>query len=166
MNIGKVGFHQQPVIEKNVFCPYCKSEDALLISEITSQKAALQIPDYGKKYWLCVIFTFGLYMLVHGFPMIETKRTYEYMTYGFCAHCGKSYNASIPVSLSRAEHRKSKVYLSWNQKLIMGVCGGIAEYTGLSVKLVRLSMVLYGITIIPVILYFVCGLLMEQNPES
>lgn len=157
--------NSQPVVETLIFCPYCKAEDALLISEMTGQRTALQIPDYGKKYWLCVLFTFGLYMLVHGFPMLEKKRTYEHMTYGFCPHCGKSYSACVPERLSRAEHKTSKVYLSWREKKIKGLCGGIAEYTGLSIKLVRLVTVLYCLGVFPIIIYFVCAALMEENPE-
>jgi phage shock protein PspC (stress-responsive transcriptional regulator) len=157
---------QNSTVEKNVYCPFCQSSDAFLINHLSSQKTAFQLPDYGKKYLLCVLFTFGLYALVHGIPTFELKRTYEHTTYGFCPHCGKSYNANVPLSMSREEQRKSKVYLSQNNKIIMGLCGGISQYTGLSIKLVRLVMVLYGLSIVPAIAYFICSLVMEKNPEE
>ena len=165
MNINTI--NEQNIIERDVHCPYCESDNALLISELTEQRSILQCPDYGKKYWLCVIFTFGLYMLVHGFPMIEKKRVYSYTTYGFCPHCGKSYNAGVPAS--KANKAKSpKLYRSLEQKMIFGICGGIAEFTGLSVKLVRILMVFYCLGFIPAIIYLILGALdiIPVNPKQ
>lgn len=159
--------NEQNIIERDVHCPYCDSDKALLISGVSEKRSILQMPDYGKKYWLCVIFTLGLYMLIHGFPMIEKKRVYEYTTYGFCPHCGKTYNAG--VSTSKTSKAKSpKLYRSLEQKKIFGICGGIAEFTGLSVKLVRIVMVLYCIGIVPAIAYFVLGVLdiVPVNPKQ
>lgn len=146
----------QTIIERDVHCPYCDSNKALLISELTDKRSILQMPDAGKKYWLCVIFTLGLYMLIHGFPIIEKKRIYEYTTYGFCPHCGKTYNAGVPSSKTN-KSKSPKLYRSAENKMILGICGGISEFTGLSVTLVRIVMALYCIGIIPAIMYFVLG---------
>lgn len=159
--------NQQTTIERDVHCPYCDSDKALLISEATEQRSILQMPDYGKKYWLCVIFTFGLYMIVHGFPVIEKKRVYGYTTYGFCPHCGKTYNAGIP--LSKANKAKSpKLYRSLEQNVLFGICGGISEFTGLSIKLVRIMMIVYGIGFIPAIIYLILGAfdIIPVNPKQ
>jgi phage shock protein PspC (stress-responsive transcriptional regulator) len=139
----------------------------MIISGISEKRSVLQMPDYGKKYWLCVFFTFGLYMLIHGFPMIEKKRIYEYSTYGFCPHCGKTYNAGAPASV-KPSAKKPKVYRSVNQKVIFGICGGISEFTGLSVKLVRIVMVIRCCMFFPAILYFVLGGLniIPVNPKQ
>ena len=165
MNINT--FNEQNIIERDVHCPYCDSDKALLISEISEQRSILQMPDYGKKYWLCVIFTFGLYMLVHGFPMIEKKRVYGYTTYGFCPHCGKTYNAGVPASKVN-KSKSPKLYRSLEQKKIFGICGGIAEFTGLSVKLVRIVMVLYCLGFMPAIIYFILGIfdIIPVNPKQ
>lgn len=165
MNINTI--NEQNIIERDVHCPYCESDNALLISELTEQRSILQCPDYGKKYWLCVIFTFGLYMLVHGFPMIEKKRVYGYTTYGFCPHCGKSYNAGIPASKT-TKAKSPKLYRSLEQKKIFGICGGIAEFTGLSVKLVRILMVFYCLGFVPAIIYLLLGALdiIPVNPKQ
>lgn len=150
---------EQNVIERDVHCPFCKSDKAMIISGVSEKKSVLQFPDYGKKYWLCVFFTFGLYMLVHGFPVFEKKRTIEYNTYGFCTKCGKTYNAGTPTAV-KANHAKSpKLYRSLNNKVIFGICGGIAEFTGLSPKLIRIVMALYGFSFMPAIVYFALGLL-------
>lgn len=160
--------NEQNVIERNVHCPYCDSNEALLISGVSEKTTSIQFPEYGKKYWLCVIFTLGLYMLVHGFPMIEKKRTVEYNTYGFCPHCGKTYNAGAPLSVKNAGAKNPKVYRSLNNKKILGICGGIAEFTGLSVKLVRIVMVVYCLGFIPAVLYFILGLcdIIPVNPKQ
>ncbi len=156
----------QSTVSRKIHCPYCKSDDAILISEITGQRTVLQVPDYGLKYWLSVIFTFGLHAWIHGFPTIEKKRVYEHTTYGFCPFCGNSYNAGVPVSVRRSERQKNKLYLNKNNKKIMGVCGSIAEFTGLSPKLVRIVMVLYGFMFLPVIIYFIAGFLMDEKPQQ
>lgn len=156
----------QTIVDHNVYCPYCKSTDAFLISDVTDQSTKLQIPDYGLKYWLCVIFTFGVYMLVRGFPMLEKKRTYSYATYGFCSHCGKSYSAGVPAAAIRSEAQNDTLYLSRYERKIKGLCGGIAEFTELPVKLVRLVMVLYSLSVVPLILYFIFAWILEENPDQ
>ena len=150
---------EQNVIERDVHCPFCKSDKAMIISGVSEKKSVLQFPDYGKKYWLCVFFTFGLYMLVHGFPIFEKKRTIEYNTYGFCTQCGKTYNAGTPKAVKANNEKSPKLYRSLNNKVIFGICGGVAEFTGLSPKLVRIVMVLYGFSFMPAIVYFALGLL-------
>ena len=158
--------NSQTIIERDVHCPYCDSDKAMLISEIAEKRSILKMPDLDRKYWLSFYFTFGLYALVHGFPFIEKKRVFNYNTYGFCPHCGKTYNAGVPNSIS-AEKRK-KVYRSLKNKKIFGICGGIAEYTGRNVKAIRIAMVLHSFAIFPAILYFVLGLtnIMEINPKQ
>ncbi len=156
----------QTIIERDVHCPYCDSDKALLISELADKRSVLKMPDLDRKYWLSFIFTFGLYAFVHGFPFIEKKRVYDYNTYGFCPHCGKKYNAGVPNSIA-AEKRK-KVYRSLRDKKILGICGGIAEYTGRNVTAIRIAMVIYSLGVFPAILYFVLGLtnIMEVNPKQ
>jgi len=155
----------QSVIRQKVHCPYCNKDDAVLISEVSSSKTSLQMPDYGMKYWLSVIFTFGVYVIIHGFPVWELKRVYKHNTYGFCPYCGNSYNASLPSAISHAERQKNMVYKNMSNKVFMGVCSGVSEFTGLPLKLVRLVMVLYALTIIPAIIYLIAGLLMDTRPE-
>lgn len=158
--------NSQTIIERDVHCPYCDSDKALLINEIADKRSVIKLPDLDRKYWLSFIFTFGIYALVHGFPFIEKKRIYNYNTYGFCPHCGKTYNAGVPNSIKAEKHKK--VYLSIKDKKFFGICGGIAEYTGINVKLIRIAMVIYGLGFLPAIIYFVIGLanIMEVNPKQ
>ena len=147
----------KPMIERHIHCPYCQSEEALLISQPAEKISTIQLPAFGKKFVLSTLFTFGLYPLVHGYPYIEKKRTYEYHSYGFCPYCGKTYNASLPQNVKITQSQSPKVYRSLYNKKILGICGGIAEFTGLSPTLVRIVMVCYGLWFFPAVLYFILG---------
>lgn len=146
----------QNIIERDIYCPYCHYENALLISGVAEKKSTLQLPAYGLKYMLSFIFTFGIYALINGMPWIEIKRTTEHNTYGFCSKCGKTYNAGVPMQI-RAMKREPKLYRSEKNKIIFGLCAGISEYTGIPVKIVRTLMVIYSLSILPGILYTVIG---------
>ena len=155
--------NEQNIIERDIHCPFCQSDKALLISGLAVKSSSLLWPPaYGLKYALSVVFTMGIHMITNGFPFIEKKRSYEFNTYGFCPHCGKTYNAGAPATVKAV--KAPKFYKSLRQKKIMGVCGGIAEYTGLSVKVVRLTMFLQGIVLgVP---YIVFGLIADVNPNQ
>ena len=160
--------NEQNIIERDVHCPYCQSDHALLISGIAEKRSVIQLPDYGLKYWLSVYFTFGVYMLLHGFPMLEKRRIYDYQTYGFCPNCGKSYHAGVSAAAKAARAKVPRFYRSVEQRKIFGLCGGVAEYTGLSVTLVRVATILYGFTFLPAVIYFALGLLniIPENPKQ
>ena len=157
--------NEQNIIERDIYCPFCQNERALLISELSKKSSALQMPNYGLEYWLRVIFTGWIYAIVRGFKLIEKERTYKYTTYGFCSCCGNSFNAGVPAAVENAVKSESKkLYKSVRQKKVKGVCGGIAEYTGLPVKLVRLNMVLtFGLGVVG---YPILAWILENNPEQ
>lgn len=146
----------QNTIERRVHCPYCGSEEAMLISQLAEKKSTLQMPAFGLKFLLCTVYTLGLYPLVHGFPAFEKKRTYQYQTYGFCPFCGKTYNAGVPQAIQQI-NQPPKLYRSRYNKKIFGICGGIAEYTGLPAQLIRILTVLYCFTALAFIPYLLLG---------
>lgn len=153
---------QKSTIRKNIHCRSCGCDDALLIDTVYGKKSVLKTPSLNKKYWLSMYFTFGLYGLVHGFHFIEKKSSFKHDTYVFCPHCGKKFNVGI-----RSDRKSSrKIYLSADDKLIFGICGGVAEYTGRNVNAVRLAMILHGLFIIPAVVYFLIGItgIMQENP--
>ena len=136
------------IIERDIHCPYCKQNHALLISGITEKRHSFGLPDFGLKFWLSVHFTFGLHILFHGISLFETKKSVEYQTYGFCPVCGRSYSANVPETIKRTSARREKLYLSDN-RVIFGICGGIAEYTELPVVIVR------GVAVIRTLLFLI-----------
>ncbi len=63
---------------------------------------------------------------------------------------------------------RTKFYLDKRNGKFMGVCSGIADYTGLDVTLVRImfvsAVVMSGGSVLP--LYFVAGLIAEDQPRE
>ena len=155
------------IIERSVHCPYCQKDEAVLICELVGQRKVTRYPDYGKKFWLTFAFTAGVSVLVHGFPVFENKHTFEHVTYGFCPHCGSTYNASRPAEITSTVP-EPKVYLRKSNKVINGLCSGIAAYTGLHVLLVRILMVVYGIFTCGIVglVYLLASACMEQDPDE
>ena len=61
--------------------------------------------------------------------------------------------------------RMKKLYKSRTDRKLAGVCGGIAQYTGIDSTLVRLALVLFCIAGgSGVILYLVAALVMPEEP--
>lgn len=96
----------QTIIERDVHCPYCDSDKALLISELADKRSVLKMPDLDRKYWLSLIFTFGLYAFVHGFPFIEKKRVYDYNTYGFARIAVRHIMQAFPILLQQKSEKR------------------------------------------------------------
>ncbi len=69
----------------------------------------------------------------------------------------------------RTQHTRNRLYRSREDRVLMGVCGGIAEHFGFSpwgVRIVFLLICLFcnvGI-FVPVILYFVLGVTLKESP--
>jgi phage shock protein C len=63
---------------------------------------------------------------------------------------------------------RTKFYLDKRHGKFMGVCSGIADYTGLDVTLVRIMMVgavlMSGFSVLP--LYFIAGFIADDKPRE
>lgn len=154
--------NQKTIIKKNIHCRSCGGNEALLIDTVCGKKSVLKTPSLNKKYLLSMYFTFGLYGFAHGFRFLEKRSSYEHSTYVFCPHCGRKSNAGV-----RPDRKISrKVYLSSDNKILFGICGGIAEYTGRNANAVRLAMMLHGLFFFPAVAYFLIGItgIMQETP--
>jgi phage shock protein C len=56
---------------------------------------------------------------------------------------------------------KKKLYRSRHNRIILGVCGGIAEYFGVSSFIIRLLFLVSGIGIVT---YIILGWIIPENP--
>ena len=56
---------------------------------------------------------------------------------------------------------KKKLYRSKHNRIILGVCGGIAEYFGVSSFIIRLLFLVSGIGIVT---YIILGWIIPENP--
>lgn len=91
-------YHEIPqaIIERDIYCPYCKENWAFLISDMAEYSDTLQLPEVGCTNAALMGCTFGCWGLVKGYPLIERKKHFTYRTYGFCPHCGNIYYAEKP----------------------------------------------------------------------
>lgn len=58
-----------------------------------------------------------------------------------------------------------KLYRSGKSKILGGVCGGIGEYLDIDPTIIRLLWVLFGLSGIGVLFYFIAWLLIPRNPK-
>jgi len=56
-----------------------------------------------------------------------------------------------------------KLYRSRNNRMIMGVCGGIAEYFNIDSTIVRIVMFLLAFSVIGILGYIVMGLIIPEE---
>lgn len=144
------------VILKDIHCPYCDSENALLVNRAESKKISLQLPAYGLKTVLSLIYLSPLHIWVNGYKIIEAKQEIDNVTYGFCPHCGNGYSMAPPEYV-KEEIKEPRFCKVREGKVIMGMCKGISEYTGISILWVRILTFFYGLTVIGALLYFLVG---------
>ena len=59
---------------------------------------------------------------------------------------------------------QKRLYKDRQHQMLCGVCAGLAEYLNIDVTLVRLLMVLLGLTSIGVIFYIIAAVVMPEKP--
>lgn len=103
------------VIERDMHCPFCESDSAVLISETVREKAVIGFAPIGCKNSLLLMVTCGCWALVSGVPLNDVKIDHVTHIYGFCPCCGNSYpvnkpEADTPIdSIQNAKNRISKI---------------------------------------------------------
>lgn len=62
---------------------------------------------------------------------------------------------------------RTTLYRDKQNAKLMGVCSGIADYTGVNVMWIRLVFLLLLVTVAPILLpgYFIAGLLLNKKPQ-
>ncbi len=58
-----------------------------------------------------------------------------------------------------------RLYRSRNERMICGVCGGIAEYFNVDPTLIRLGCVLFGLTGSGILAYFIGAIIIPDAPN-
>ena len=155
------------VILRDIHCPYCNNDSALLISEKTQSVIGFRWPAFGLRFILSFIYLSLLHIWRYGFKMIEVTKERVYTTYGFCPGCGNSYSAGAPEDV-KAEAYEPNLYRFRKGKVITGYCKGVSEYTGIPVLWVRITTVLFGLTLIGTFFYFLIAVCIpfKEDVES
>ena len=135
------------VISRDVYCPYCKNEKAILINKGIKRKYSLRIPAYGLKFLLSFVYLSIVHVLRYGMKTIELVRENEILTYCFCPKCGKSYSLNPKTEISD-QFEDPKLYRYENGAVLKGICKGISVLTEISLLWIRVITVLYAILLI------------------
>ena len=61
---------------------------------------------------------------------------------------------------------EKKLYRNTSNKMIAGVCSGLAEYIGIDPTVVRLIWALIGLTGAGILAYLVAALIIPENPSN
>ena len=61
---------------------------------------------------------------------------------------------------------EKKLYRNTNNKMIAGVCSGLAEYIGIDPTVVRLVWALVGLTGAGILAYLVAALIIPEKPSN
>ena len=59
-----------------------------------------------------------------------------------------------------------KLYRSRKNRMICGVCGGIAEYFNIDPTLIRLALVLFACTGTGILAYFIAAIIITDEPAN
>lgn len=105
------------VIERDMHCPFCESDSAVLISETVREKAVIGFAPIGCKNSLLLMVTCGCWALVSGVPLNDVKVDHVTHIYGFCPCCGNTYPVTKP------EFEDDKDALSQMTDQVMGMFG-------------------------------------------
>ncbi len=88
--------NQQFIIEKDMFCPFCGGNSAVLIGEIVKSKKVFGCAPLGLKDGCLICLTGGCWTIISGLPLCDVKTESITSLYGFCPCCGNTYPVNKP----------------------------------------------------------------------
>ena len=88
--------NNQVIIERDMHCPYCGGNSAVLISETVKNKKLVGCAPIGLKDGCLICVTGGCWTLISGLPLIDVKEETITNIFGFCPNCGNTYPVNKP----------------------------------------------------------------------
>ena len=131
------------VIERDVKCPFCGDEHAMLINKEDGMKTGVGLPAYGLRSLLRFMYLLIIHIAISGLRLFQITRKKAVSTYIFCPACGNTVSANAPEKIKQ-EAEEPKLYRIKKNKVVTGLSKGIAEFTGIPVLWVRICNVLYA----------------------
>ena len=153
------------IILRDIHCPYCGKDNALLMSRKSASTISLRFPAFGLRFILSLIYLSFLHVWRYGYKLMEITKGRDYTTYGFCPSCGNSYSAGPPDEVM-AEVNDPKFYRVRKGKAITGYCKGISEYTDIPVLWIRIITVIFGLTLIGTFFYFLIAVCIPFREDA
>ncbi len=74
--------------------------------------------------------------------------------------------SEIPTPDDFPTRRSGGLYRSNDDRIIMGVCGGIAKHYDMDPTLVRILMFIVALTVLGILGYIIMGLVIPEDPYS
>jgi phage shock protein C len=74
--------------------------------------------------------------------------------------------SEIPTPDDFPRQRSGGLYRSNDDRIIMGVCGGIAKHYDMDPTLVRILMFIVALTVLGILGYIIMGLVIPEDPYS
>ncbi len=131
------------VIERDVKCPFCNYEHAMLIDKEDCMKTGVGLPAYGLKSLLRFMYLFIFHIAISGLRFFQITRKKEKSTYIFCPACGNAVSANAPEEV-RQEAEGPKLYRIKTNRVVTGLSKGISEFTGIPVLWIRICNIMYA----------------------
>ena len=89
-------YNDQIIIERDMFCPYCGGNSAVLIAETVKSRRVLGCAPLGFKDGCLILLTGGCWLVICGLPITDVKEETVTHLYGFCPCCGNTYPVNKP----------------------------------------------------------------------
>lgn len=147
-----ISIEDHATITKGIHCPYCNCENGVLINKVVSKTYSLQLPAYGLKWFLSVLYLSFIHCIIYGFKLWEINKKINTLTYVFCPECGNNYSMNPSVEVEKTSE-EPPLRRNLSKKVISGLCAGISDYTGISLGWIRFVTVLYCLTFFGAIVY-------------
>ena len=88
--------NNQVIIEREMFCPFCGGNSAVLIAETVRSSKRIGCAPIGLKDGCLIYITGGCWTLISGLPIFDVKEESVTNLYGFCPCCGNTYPVKKP----------------------------------------------------------------------
>lgn len=149
------------VIKRDIQCPFCQYEHALLINKEDGMKTGIGFPAYGLRSFISFLYLFIFHIIINGFRLIQITHKKDVSTYIFCPACGNAVSANAPEEIKN-ESEGSKLYRIKTDKVVTGLSRGIAEFTGIPVLWIRICNIWHAVTG----LYFFIAILLSYREDA
>lgn len=139
--------NENEILMRDVHCPYCNTDKAILFKKTSKKRLSLGSPAYGLKTLFSILYLGFIYIFVKGFKFFDLTKEIENINYAFCPNCGNSYSLQPTIDIS-TETEEPHFYRIKTGKVVFGFCKGVSEYTNISLAWIRIMTVIYGILVV------------------
>mgnify|MGYP001069047030 CR=1 FL=1 len=131
------------IIERDVKCPFCGYEHAMVINKEDKMRTGIGLPAYGLRSLLRFMYLFIFHIAISGLRLFQITQKKDICTYIFCPECGNTVSANAPEEIKQ-ELEEPKLYRIKTNKVVTGLSKGISEFTGIPVLWIRICNILYA----------------------